>query len=88
MKPDSETRTAIKMCGRRTIMSGEVVTFATDFEERAGVFGAFWVASGSFDVSASRDAVMVQRGSSRNAEELETLIQALRLADAARQKLG
>lgn len=77
---------SVMMCSRRTINDGEVVTFATDFEKNHHVFPGF-DSCGPFEISASRNAVMVHRASCSDTEGLEALIQALRLADAARQKL-
>lgn len=48
------------MSSRRTICDGEVVTFATEFKEHDGPFGGH-DAAGPFEVSASREGVMVHR---------------------------
>lgn len=77
---------SVMMCSRRTISDGEVVTFATDFRKNEGIFGGF-DCYGPFEVSASTNAVIVHHASWRDAEGLEVLIRALRLADAVRQKL-
>jgi len=58
---------------RPTIMSGEVVTFATGFNQSKGVFGPSYEPTGPFDVSASRDAVIVHRAECRDAESVAAL---------------
>lgn len=78
----------ILMCSRRTVMSGEVVTFATEFEEKEGVFGSMYSARGPFDVSASRDAVMVHRAECKTAAESAALTEAIEFAEAARAQLS
>lgn len=62
---------------RPTIMDGRVVTYATHFEESKGVFGTDHRALGAFEVSASRNAVVVHRAEVRNAENLNALLAAL-----------
>lgn len=69
-------------------MSGEVVTFATDFEPWDSAFGVAYRATGPFDVSASRDAVIVHRAECRDAAEVSALIDALRHAEEARATLA
>ena len=51
----------LKSSHRHTIMSGRVVTYAQDFKTEPGVFGERYEPLGAFEVSASRDAVMVHR---------------------------
>src|SRR5690349_11616135 len=65
---------------RHTIMSGKVVTYATGFREEPGVFGATHVATGPFEVSASRDAVIVHRAECRTGEDVSALLVALNSA--------
>lgn len=72
---------------RRTIMSGEVVTFATGFREEDGVFGVSHDATGPFDVSASRDAVMVHRAECQTSEAVAALLVAIEAAERARRVL-
>lgn len=78
----------LMMSSRRTIMSGEVVTVSTAFEEWDSAFGPAWRATGLFEVSASRDAVVVHRAECRTDEESDALIAAIRCANAAREKLA
>lgn len=77
----------ILMSSRRTVMSGEVVTFATAFEPWDSAFGKAYRAKGPFEVSASRDAVVVHRAECTNSEQAEALADAVRLAEAARIEL-
>lgn len=59
--------TPIYMSSRRTICDGEVVTFATGFEPHNGPFGGH-DAKGPFEVSASREGVMVHAAYCRSSE--------------------
>lgn len=77
---ESVIGTAIKQSERATVMSGKVVTFALDFNQEEGIFGPMDVASGPFEVSVSRDAVMVHRAECRGPEEVDLLIEALNFA--------
>jgi len=63
-----------------TIMSGEVVTFATEFDKDG-------FANGPFEVSASRNAVMVHRADCRTDDDCSTLKSAIDAACAAMQRL-
>lgn len=76
----------IYMSSRRTICDGEVVTFATGFVKRDSFLGG-WDPLGPFDVSASRNAVVVHRAECRTAGESSALIKAIRCAEAARVRL-
>jgi len=67
----------IQQSERATIMSGKVVTFAQGFSKEEGVFGPRDEANGPFEVSVSRDAVMVHRADCRTAEDVDCLIEAL-----------
>jgi hypothetical protein len=60
---------------RRTIMSGEVVTLATRFTKDHG-----WEPGGPFEVSASRDAVVVHRADIRTQDQMDAMRQALVVA--------
>lgn len=72
---------------RPTIMDGKVVTFATDFINRGvGIFASD-EALGAFEVSASRNAVIVHRAECKTDEQVEALIDAIRQAEAARKRL-
>lgn len=77
----------MKMCSRRTIMSGEVVTFASDFERRDSGFCESYKALGNFEVSASRDAVIVHRADCRTEEEVGLLLLAISEAEKVRKHL-
>lgn len=66
---------------RPTIMSGKVVTFALGFDQEKGIFGDRDVPTGPFEVSASRDAVMVHRAACTTDEEIEALKEAIFLAE-------
>lgn len=72
----------IEKSERPTIMSGKVVTFATGFTKERGILGDSDKPTGPFEVSASRDAVMVHRADCTNTEQVDLLIEALRLAKA------
>lgn len=70
----------IEQSERPTIMSGKVVTFATSFRQEDGLIGMSDVAQGPFEVSVSRDAVIVHHADCRTPESVDALIEALRLA--------
>lgn len=72
---------------RPTIMDGKVVTFASQFTERG--YGSFQTqeALGPFEVSASRNAVVVHRAECKTPEQVEALIEAIRQAEATRKRL-
>lgn len=76
------------MSSRRTINSGEVVTFATEFEAWDSVFGKAYRAKGLIEVSASRDSIIVHRGESNTDEQSQELMEALRQAEAVRRNLA
>jgi hypothetical protein len=76
------------LSSRRTVMSGEVVTFAARFEPWDSAFGKAYRAVGPFNVSASRDAVMVHHAECKSAEEVAALCFALSLAERARSELA
>ena len=78
----------VQMSSRRTVMSGEVVTFALEFEPWEPAFGTAYRALGPFEVSASRDAVIVHRAECRDADDLALLIEALKRAGEARSNLA
>lgn len=75
-----DTVSRIQRRERPTIMSGRVVTFATGFEERPGVFGPIHEALGPFKVSASRDCVMVHRAELRTEDDFTAFDEALESA--------
>lgn len=64
---------------RRTIMSGEVVTFATGFVGTDP--------TGPFEVSASRDAVIVHAANLENHEHLAAFEKAMAAARDAKERL-
>lgn len=64
---------------RHTIMDGVVVTYATAFHPERGAFGRSWDARGPFEISASRNAVMVHRAE-LTAATLPLFMDAMRLA--------
>ena len=70
-------------CSRITIMSGEVVTFAERFVQREGILGPAWDAAGCFEVSASRDAVVVHRAECRSETQIAALLAAVKDAEHA-----
>lgn len=57
---------------RHTIMDGKVVTYSTSFRDEEGVFGPTKKADGHFEVSASRNCVMVHWCEIRTDWQLET----------------
>lgn len=71
-----------------TIMDGKVVTFATKFTKQG--YGPFQTpqALGPFEVSASRNAVMVHRAECKTPEQVEALIDAIRQAEGTRKRLA
>ena len=60
----------IYQSSRRTIMDGEVVTFATGFEGFGGTLQVY-KANGPFEISASREMVMVHRAYFNTSESFE-----------------
>jgi hypothetical protein len=78
--------TDILMSSRRTICDGEVVTFAREFVVHDGPFGGH-DARGPFEVSASRESVMVHRAVCNTAEQTEALLRAIRAAENVRRAL-
>ena len=71
----------IYACSRRTITDGEVVTYATDFRksQHSGGYDPF----GPFEISASRNAVIVHRATIKHPEDVAAVSQALAAAYAA-----
>jgi len=51
----------MKRSHRHTIMDGRVVTFAMDFKKGDGIFGDSFDAVGPFEISASRNMVVVHK---------------------------
>ena len=65
---------------RPTIMDGRVIQIATGFEEREGVFGPTYKATGPFEVSASRNAIVVHRAELRDQESFDLFVRAVAVA--------
>lgn len=77
---------AIECRSRPTIMSGEVIEFATGFsEEGNGPFGTVFRSTGPFEISSSRDAVMVHRAELQSDEDVAKFLYAL---ECARKEAG
>lgn len=71
----------MKRSHRHTIMDGRVVTFASDFvEERKGIVAPIVDAVGPYEVSASRNAVMVHRASVSDLHSFNELNSAIQMA--------
>ena len=77
----------VLMSSRRTIQSGEVVTFATEFKAWDFAFGTAYEAHGPFDISASRAAVVVHRATITTEEEAQAFAFAMQKAEEARISL-
>jgi hypothetical protein len=60
-----------------TIMDGKVVTFAEGFDEFEGVFGPHHTAKGPFEISASRNAVIVHRAECSSHAQIVALLEAV-----------
>lgn len=80
MTPTPAQLDPVYMCSRRTIMDGEVVTFATGF--RPPSKGAY-EPTGPFEVSASRNQVIVHRAWLSTPEQHGCFIAAVNAAYAA-----
>ncbi len=78
----------VLMSSRRTIMDGEVVTFASGFEPWESVFGTAHRAIGPFEVSASREGVLVHRADCKGRESIDALIHAVQSARRVFQELS
>lgn len=65
---------------RPTIMSGKVVTYSTSFDEKPGIFGSLHEATGPFEVSASRDAVIVHRAELSTYDDVDSFVEAVKMA--------
>lgn len=60
----------IEKTKRHTIMDGRVVTYAPRFHKIDGVFGNDYNARGSFEISVSRDKILVHKCEVTNEQEL------------------
>ena len=78
----------ILMSSRRTVMDGEVVTLATAFKAKGTGAFASHEACGPFEVSASRNAVMVHRAETCGPEACDALLAAIRAAESIREDLA
>ena len=67
---------------RPTIMSGKVITFATGFRQEKGMLGPRDEPEGPFEVSVSRDAVMIHRAECVTQEQVDLLVEAMSMAVA------
>ena len=74
------------LSSRRTIMDGEVVTFATAFYDTDGPIKGH-KANGPFDISASREMVVVHHAQLNTSESFELFIDALHHAMYANTRL-
>jgi hypothetical protein len=72
---------------RPTIIDGEVVTFALGFSSKPGPFGDVYSAEGPFEVSGSRNTVIVHRAYLGSDEAVERFIEALRAAQKEAHRL-
>jgi hypothetical protein len=61
-------------------MSGKVVTISAAFADHDGAFGSYSIAIGPFEVSASRDAVMVHRAHCVSDADIDGLLTAIERA--------
>lgn len=65
---------------RHTIQDGRVITFAESFEEIEGVFGTRYQAVGCFEISASRNKVIVHNATIRTQHQSNLFVAAFILA--------
>lgn len=73
---------------RPTICDGKVVTFAEGFEDKGpGIFGRNEDPTGPYEISASRNAVIIHSAEFRSAEDAEKCIEAIRAAVRESQHL-
>ena len=68
-------------------MDGEVVTFALGFSSRPGAFGDLYSAQEPFEVSASRNTVVVHHAALGSDEAVERFIEAVRAAQKEARRL-
>lgn len=83
----SEDKAELETRSRQTIMDGDVIMIATAFNERKTTFGVRYNARGPFEVSASRNAVIVHRANCSNRETIRLLMEAIRLAETHMERL-
>ena len=65
---------------RITIMDGKVITIATGFIDRPGVFGISSDATGPLEISVSRNAIIVHHAECQDTETINLLMQALTMS--------
>jgi hypothetical protein len=68
-------------------MDGKVVVYAQSFVDHNGLFGSVADAMGPFEVSASRNAVIVHRAECKTPEQVDSLIEAIRAAEQTMRSL-
>ena len=78
----------ILMSSRRTVMDSEVVTLATAFKVKGRGLLDSHDARGPFEVSASRNAVIVHHAKTRTPEACDALLAAIRAAESIRADLA
>lgn len=78
----------IEQATRFTIMSGPVVMYSTTFASHDGAFGLTYEAAGAFEVSASREAVVVHRAELHTPAQVEDFLRAVHLAEEQRRHLA
>jgi len=86
--PTAKAIMTIEWRKRPTIMDGEVITFSTDFDEAEGIFGQRFDARGPFEVSASRNAVIVHRAELHSDTDVEQFLEAVLMAKSATLQLS
>jgi len=62
---------------RHTVMSGKVVTISAAFADHDGAFGSYSIAIGPFEVSASRNGVVIHRAHCKSDGDIDLLIVAI-----------
>lgn len=73
---------------RPTICDGEVITYAESFESSPGICGDRHEARGPYEVSVSRNAIIVHRANIKSADDLAALQEALKVAGAEASRLS
>ena len=61
-------------------MDGEVVTFAEDFTKENGMVGDRFEAQGPYEISVSRNAIMIHRATIKTEETRDKVIKAIEQA--------
>lgn len=73
---------------RHTFMDGKVVTFSPEFKSVSSALGDYDKACGSFEISASRNAVMVHKADLSTASEVSAFLEAISAAGAVAADLS